>query len=151
MRKYLFLLLTLLAVSTAGNAQISYLNIGYCDGRVSKTVHKEFCSSEKDIWVNGAIWLPASDINVCAGNELRTIRAGLAQKISIDTMCVWVREKLDGNNLAEGGIPKADIQKGWNEITLNTPLALDGNNTTGDIFNLKNKNNRCDDEYRDCG
>lgn len=131
MRKYLFLLLTLLAVSTASNAQISYLNIGYCDGRVSKTVHKEFCSSEKDIWVNGAIWLPASDINVCAGNELRTIRAGLAQKISIDTMCVWVRETLDGPNLAEGGMGKADIQKGWNEIQLNTPMPLDGTNTTG--------------------
>ncbi len=131
MRKHLFLLLALLAVSTAGNAQVSCLNIGYCDGQVSKTVHKEFCSSEKDIWVSAAIWLPATDINVCAGNELRAIRAGLAQKISLDTMCVWVRESLDGENLAEGGIPKADIQKGWNEIALNSPLALDGTNTTG--------------------
>ena len=131
MRKHLFLLLALLAVSTAGNAQVSCLNIGYCDGQVSKTVHKEFCSNDKDVWVSGAIWLPASDINVCAGNELKSIRAGLAQKISIDTMCVWVRESLDGDNLAEGGIPKADIQKGWNEIALNSPLALDGTNTTG--------------------
>ena len=123
--------MALLAVSTAGNAQVSCLNIGYCDGQVSKTVHKEFCSNDKDVWVSGAIWLPASDINVCAGNELKSIRAGLAQKISIDTMCVWVRESLDGDNLAEGGIPKADIQKGWNEIALNSPLALDGTNTTG--------------------
>lgn len=131
MRKCVYLLLTLLAVYTAGNAQVTSVNLGYCDGDVSRTVHSEFCSSEKNVWVSGAIWVPASDVNVCAGNELKVIRAGLAQKISIDTMCVWVREKLDGNNLAEGGIPKADIQKGWNEITLNTPLALDGNNTTG--------------------
>ena len=80
MRKHLFLLLALLAVFTAGNAQVSCLNIGYCDGQVSKTVHKEFCSNDKDVWVSGAIWLPASDINVCAGNELKAIRAGLAQK-----------------------------------------------------------------------
>ena len=131
MRKISYLLLTLLAVCTAGNAQVTSVNLGYCDGDVSRTVHSEFCSSEKNVWVSGAIWLPASDINVCAGNELKIIRAGLAQKISIDTMCVWVRETLDGNNLAEGGIPKADIQKGWNEIPLNTPMALDGNNTTG--------------------
>lgn len=131
MRKNLFLLLALLAVATAGNAQVSCLNIGYCDGQVSKTVHKEFCSNDKDVWVSGAIWLPASDINVCAGNDLKAIRAGLAQKISLDTMCVWVRETLDGANLAEGGIPKADIQKGWNEIELNSPMFLDGTNTTG--------------------
>jgi len=131
MRKFLSLLLTLLAVCTAGNAQDISVNLGYCDGDVSSTVHREFCSSEKNVWVSGAIWVPASDVNVCAGNELRVIRAGLAQKISIDTMCVWVRETLNGDNLAEGGIPKANIQKGWNEIALNTPLALDGKNTTG--------------------
>ena len=131
MRKLLSLLLTLLAVCTAGNAQVTNVNLGYCDGEVSRTVHSEFCSAEKNVWVSGAIWLPASDINVCAGNELKVIRAGLAQKISIDTMCVWVRETLDGVNLAEGGIPKADIQKGWNEIPLNTPMTLDGTNTTG--------------------
>ena len=131
MRKISFLLLTLLAVCTAGNAQVTSVNLGYCDGDVSRTVHSEFCSAEKDVWVSGAIWLPASDINVCAGNELKVIRAGLAQKISIDTMCVWVRETLDGANLAEGGIPKATIQKGWNEIPLNNPMALDGTNTTG--------------------
>ncbi|MBO4606305.1 MAG: Omp28-related outer membrane protein [Prevotella sp.] len=134
MRKFLSLILTLLTVSMVGNAQVTSVNLGYCDGDVSRTVHSEFCSSEKDVWVSGAIWLPASDINVCAGNELRVIRAGLAQKISIDTMCVWVRETLDGANMAEGGIPKADIQKGWNEIALNTPMALDGNNTTGLYF-----------------
>ena len=46
-------------------------------------------------------------------------------------MCVWVRASLDGENLVEGGIPKAEVKKGWNEITLNTPLSLDGNNTDG--------------------
>ncbi len=131
MKKFIFHVLALLAVCTAGNAQITNLNIGYCNGEVSTSVHKEFCSSEKDIWVSGAIWLPASDINVNAGNEIKAIRAGLAQKISIDTMCVWIRESLDGSNIAEGGIPKASVKKGWNEITLNTPLALDGNNTGG--------------------
>ncbi|MBQ6228414.1 MAG: Omp28-related outer membrane protein [Prevotella sp.] len=131
MRKFLFSIFALLAVCTAGNAQISGLNIGYCNGEVSTTPHREFCSTEKDIWVSGAIWLPASDINVNKGNEIGAIRAGLAQKIGIDTMCVWLRDKLDGVNLAEGGIPKADIVKGWNEIKLNSPLPLDGTNTDG--------------------
>ncbi len=131
MKKILLSILALLAVSTAGNAQISGLNIGYCNGEVSTTTHKEFCSQEKNVWVSGAIWLPASDINVNAGNEIGAIRAGLAQKIGIDTICVWVRETLDGANLAEGGIPKANVKKGWNEIQLNSPLTLDGNNTTG--------------------
>jgi len=68
---------------------------------------------------------------VNAGNELRAIRAGLAQKIGIDTMSVWIRETLDGANIAEGGIAKASVKKGWNEIELNQAIALDGTNTTG--------------------
>ncbi len=131
MKKFIFNVLALLAVCTAGNAQIAGLNIGYCNGEVSTSIHKEFCSQEKDVWVSGAIWLPASDINVNAGNELRAIRAGLAQKIGIDTMSVWVRETLDGANIAEGGIAKSSVKKGWNEIELNQAIALDGTNTTG--------------------
>ena len=131
MKKFIFNVLALLAVCTAGNAQIAGLNIGYCNGEVSTSIHKEFCSQEKDVWVSGAIWLPASDINVNAGNELKSIRAGLAQKIGIDTMSVWVRETLEGANIAEGGIAKASVKKGWNEIELNQAIALDGTNTTG--------------------
>ena len=131
MKKFLFSIFALLAVCTAGNAQISGLNIGYCNGSVSTTPHREFCSTEKDVWVSGAIWLPASDINVNKGNEIGAIRTGLAQKIGIDTLCVWLRDKLDGENLAEGGIPKAGLVKGWNEVRLNTPLPLDGSNTEG--------------------
>ena len=97
MKKFIFNVLALLAVCTAGNAQIAGLNIGYCNGEVSTSIHKEFCSQEKDVWVSGAIWLPASDINVNAGNELKSIRAGLAQKIGIDTMSVWVREPVNGD------------------------------------------------------
>ena len=131
MKKFMFSAIALLAVCTAGNAQVSGLNIGYCNGEVSTSIHKEFCSSEKDVWVEAAIWLPASDVNVNAGNELRAIRAGLAQRIGIDTMCVWVRETLDGQNLAEGGIPKGSVVKGWNEIQLDNPLPLDGSNSGG--------------------
>ncbi len=131
MRNLLISIMALLAVCTAGNAQVSGLNIGYCNGSVSTTTRKQFCSTEKDVWVSGAIWLPASEINVYKDNEIRAIRTGLAQKIGIDTLCVWLRADLNGVNLAEGGIPKSSVSKGWNEIQLNTPLALDGNNNGG--------------------
>ena len=131
MKKIYLVFMALLAAVTAGNAQVTGLSIGYCDGQVSTSANQAFGSSEKDIWVSGAIYVPAADVNVYGGNRIERIRAGLAQKLGIDTLTVWLRTSLTGDNLAQGGIPKSSVVKGWNEVQLEEPYQLDGQNTTG--------------------
>ena len=131
MKKALSVLLALLAVCTAGNAQTDALTVGYCDGELQTSTNQSFGTKEKNTWVSGAIYLPAGDVKTYAGSNIDSIRVGLAQKLGISEMKVWVREKLDGENLAEASIQKADIVKGWNVIKFDTPYAIPTDNATG--------------------
>jgi hypothetical protein len=132
MKKFIITLLALLCLYGTGNAQVSYLTLGYCDGNMNTS--GTIGSSEKDIWVQGAIYVPASAVNVYAGNSIDSIRAALASKLNIDTLDVWLRSSLDGPNLASGRLTKETtpaIAKGWNRIALSTPYKITGDNTTG--------------------
>lgn len=131
MKKLLSFLFALLAVCTAGNAQTNVLNVGYCDGELQTSSNQAFGTKEKNTWVSGAIYLPAGDVKTYAGSSIESIRVGLAQKLGISEMKVWVRETLDGENLAEAGIQKADIVKGWNVIQFEKPYTIPADNTTG--------------------
>ena len=130
MRKLSSILLALVVCLTA-SAQVTGLNVGYCDGQLQTQTDQAFGTKEKNTWVSGAIYLPAGDVNTYAGNRIDSIRVGLAQKLAISEMKVWVRETLDGENLAEGSLAKADIVKGWNNVELATPFEIPANNTTG--------------------
>ena len=131
MKKALSVLIALLAVCTAGNAQTNSVSVGYCYGELQTASNQEFGTKEKDTWVSGAIYLPAGDVKTYAGSNIDSIRVGLAQKLGISEMKVWVRERLDGENLAEASIKKSDIVKGWNIIKFDTPYAIPFDNTTG--------------------
>ena len=130
MKKTLLILFALLAVATAGNAQISNLNVGYCDGQWQSSTDQSFGTKDKNTWVSGAIFLPAGDVNTYAGNQIESVRVALAQKLGISELKVWVRSSLDGENLAEGTMQKADIQKGWNTVSFDEPFLIE-QSTTG--------------------
>jgi len=101
---------------------VSGMAIGYCDGQ--STTKGSVTSAEKDAWVSAAIYIPAGTISTYAGNHIDTIRVALASKLNIDTLTVWLRSDLDGENLAEGTITKnsdTKIAKGWNSVGLNKP------------------------------
>lgn len=131
MRKALTVLFALLAVCTAGNAQNNALTVGYCDGQLQTSTNQAFGTKDKDTWVSGAIYLPAGEVKTYAGSSIDSVRVGLAQKLGISEMKVWVRETLDGANLAEASIEKADIVRGWNVIKFDTPCTIPADNTTG--------------------
>ena len=131
MRKALTVLFALLAVCTAGNAQNNALTVGYCDGQLQTSTNQAFGTKDKDTWVSGAIYLPAGEVKTYAGSSIDSVRVGLAQKLGISEMKVWVRETLDGTNLAEASIEKADIVRGWNVIKFDTPCTIPADNTTG--------------------
>ncbi|MBQ3630839.1 MAG: Omp28-related outer membrane protein [Prevotella sp.] len=131
MRKALTVLIALLAICMAGNAQNNALTVGYCDGQMQTSTNQAFGTKEKNTWVSGAIYLPAGDVKTYAGSSIDSIRVGLAQKLGISEMKVWVRETLDGENLVEASIEKASILKGWNVIKFDTPYTIPADNTTG--------------------
>lgn len=128
MKKIIFFLLALLSIVTESSAQtVSGMPLGYCNGIAAGK--SNINSAKKNVWLSAAIYIPAGQINTYAGNHLDSIRVALAMKLHVDTVKVWLRNALDGPDLAEGTIvsdnSKAQIKKGWNRIALNTPYQIE--------------------------
>lgn len=101
------------------------INIGYCHGEVSKN---ESMPVKGKHWVSGAVYMPAEMLSRYKG-DITAVKAGLASRINIDSLRVWVRKSLDGENLSEGLIttktPQA-IARGWNEVPLEASYKITG-------------------------
>lgn len=114
-----------LALSGAGFAQVSDVTLGYCDGQLPDK--GDISYGEKNAYVSGAVYIPGGMIGTYAGNSLTGIRAGLASKLNIDELTVWIRTDLDGEDLVQATVSKAqgqDIVKGWNDIMFDTPYEI---------------------------
>ena len=118
MRKTILSLLAFFCIFAVASAQeVRGLTLGYCNGQVaSKGV---IGSSQKDYWISGAIHIDKGDIMTYAGCHIDSIRAGLASKLNLDSLVVWVRSSLDGENLAQGSLSAKALKKGWNNVKLN--------------------------------
>lgn len=121
MKKTILSLLALLAISEAGNAQVSGMDIGYCQGYTGafpSTSDDYFSnmSTKKKTWTSCAILLKEDRIKSIAGNQIREVNAALASKLNVDTLAVWVSESLDGPVIATDTI--TNMVKGWNTVKL---------------------------------
>ncbi len=122
------ILLTLLALLTVAPllAQSDTLTLGYCKGAVAS---EGMATQKGNTWVSAAIQLPGETMEAYQGNSVAQVRVALCSRSNIDTLRVWVRKTLKGENLAEGYITmKTDtrIKKGWNVVQLNAPYAITG-------------------------
>lgn len=118
--KKLFLLIFALNVFCL-QAQVSSMRLGYCDGEVA--TKGQIGVSGENV-VEAAIYLPESTLKLHAGNLIESINAGLAVKLNITSLTVWVRSELNGENLAEGSAES--IKKGWNDVMLSSPYEIEG-------------------------
>lgn len=123
MKKIFSVLLAALSFLICNGQDIS--NLGYCSGEVNS---QGTLTVEGKTWVSGAMFLPSSMLGPYDGCEIVKVRAGLAARLNIDSLRVWVRYSLDGENLSEGLIttkttPK--IAKGWNEVELDSRVEID--------------------------
>lgn len=119
-------------LSLAALAQTPTVNVGFCNGETATEGTKQLAGKG---WVSAAVRLPASALTAYQGNNISAIRAALVQRINVDTLQVWVRSSLNGDNLAEGVITRntdQSVSKGWNEVTLAAPLTISA--TMGDIY-----------------
>ena len=131
MQKLSTIILALL-LSIGAMAQSGTVSMGFCNGQMA---------NEGDIQLNGKGWvscatkLPSSALDAYKGNSISSIRAALLNRINIDTLKVWIRTELDGDNIAEGYITRSStpsVSKGWNEVELTEPYEITEN--AGDIY-----------------
>lgn len=125
MKRLNFIAMMLFYLVTGLHAQVSGMRMGYCNGELGTS--PIVSSTAKGIWVSGAIYVPASMVNTFEGSHIDSIHAGLTSKLNVDTLRVWLRSSLDGDNLAEGYITTETdpaVAKGWNTVGLNVPYNI---------------------------
>lgn len=121
---------SLLFMASAAAQGNTGLTVGYCSGDLPTS--SDIAYQESNSYVQAAIYIPAGTVRTYAGNALAAVRAGLASKLNMDQLTVWVRSELDGANLAEETISTSkDIVKGWNDIRFSTPYIVEENIQTG--------------------
>lgn len=114
-------MIALLAVCNGASAQVSGMPFGYCQGingtfpSTSDDYFSEL-STKKNAWTSSAILLPEDRVKTLRGNQIREIKAGLASKLNVDSLVVWVSESLDGKPLQADTI--TNMAKGWNTVAL---------------------------------
>ena len=121
---HFYLTLLLLSLSLAAYPATDY-RLGYCSGKVD-TSEGAF-SVEGNVTVEAAIYLPAETLARFRGDAFSGVNAGLASKLNVHEMTVWVREGLEQANLAETTIDIRSAQKprdGWNNIAFETPVDI---------------------------
>ncbi|MBD5358091.1 MAG: Omp28-related outer membrane protein [Bacteroides sp.] len=131
MRKILLSIVACLGLYGSGHAEISDVNLGYCGGQDPTSYVK---CSEKEVWVSGAIYIPASTLNTYGGNQINGVQAGLKSKLNVDELKVWLRSDLDGENIVEQTINSETdqkIAKGWNTLKFDTPWDIPSDSETG--------------------
>lgn len=97
------------------------MRLGYCNGEVAS---KGQIGISGENTIEAAIFLPQSQLSIHVGNQIESIKAGLATKLNLTSLTVWVRSELNGENLAEG--TAESIKKGWNDIFLTSPYTITG-------------------------
>lgn len=129
MKKYLLSILTLVfafgLTVQAADGDGNTVTLGYCNGQASTTATIEESGRG---WLECALRLPASALQNYAGSEIQAVRAAIVQRINTDSLVVWVRKELNGENLAEQLIRRSGttptIQQGWNEIFFDQPFQI---------------------------
>ncbi len=128
MKRNILLFLVTLFVSIVNATE--GINVGYCSG----TVSKEGCVPvEGEGWVHTSAILTSDILKSYVGSEITSIRVGLASRLNIDTLTVWVRNTIDGTDIASGKTIFGEgqsIVRGWNDIALDKQIKIE---STSDI------------------
>ena len=122
--KFLIILLAAILIPGMASAQTFY-KLGYCNGKVASEGNLEVDGA---VAIETAIRLNASDLQRFSGDVLAGVNAGLATKLNVRSLTAWVRESLDGENLADTVINLHSTQRprtGWNVMEFKTPVAIE--------------------------
>lgn len=101
-------------------ANAASIYVGPCEGKIASTGIAKAGNCE----VGAALKFPQELLAPYSGGMITGIRVGLVNAEGMEGFNAWIRPSLDGGNLREAS---ASPSAGWNEITLDEPLAIDGN------------------------
>lgn len=124
MKHIIFTALALLSISSAWG-EVSDLKLGYSGDNLPASGTISWAEADSD--VSAAIRLAGGTVSTYAGNYISGVTAGLASKLNIESLTVWVRSDLAGPNLAEQTITTdtdVKIAKGWNTVEFDTPWEI---------------------------
>ena len=130
MKLKLIFALAFAALFGAANAQVSGMEIGYCDGQMKSSGSDQFSTMDDDTDVSAAIFLPAETLEMYKGCSIEQVHAALASTLNVESLTVWIRSALDGENIAQGTITKSTtpkMAKGWNTVSLDAPYKIPEN------------------------
>ena len=126
-RKLISALMLLLLLAGSAAAQVTSLELGYCDGKMNTQSPDKFSLVGVADDISAAVRIPADQLSLYGGCEITAVRAALASALNVESLTVWLRSSLDGANLAEATVTKETdpkMAKGWNEVTLNAPYLV---------------------------
>ena len=112
----LFVFLTMLSSSAAAQTEQT---VGYCPEELPQS---SIGLGEGELRLSAAIHLPKSKMIRYKGGQLTKIR--FAVKQGFENVSVWVRTSLNSSSKIIQSV--AEIENGWNEVTLNRPYPIDG-------------------------
>lgn len=115
MRKIVTAALLALISSTAA-AQSESVRIGYVEGQDPSAYYSSTQSGAK---ISAAIFLPPDILARYPGCSISAARAMLNSRLNIDDLEIWVRQSLDGDNLASSILTRDSdpaLSKGWNNV-----------------------------------
>lgn len=106
--------LILLSLITTVVYPQGYTTVGICDGLYADGQHGTATGRPGEGTVDCAVKFRASLFDKFRGMDIVGVRVAMAGNVVPQTVVAWVRESLDGENLAESE-PVA-VTEGWNEI-----------------------------------
>ncbi len=95
--------------------------MGYCSNELPADM-KPVSLSEQEVRMSAAIRLPANKLMRYKGCQLTKIRFAVME--GFENVSVWVRTSLNTSSKVIQSVP--EVVTGWNEVTLNRPLPIDG-------------------------
>ena len=121
MNKFI-LTLTLACAAHVAQAQQDTLRLGYCNGEVGTNPG---LYTRGAAWTDCAIRLHASELAAYRGCQITGVKAALAARNNTDTLSVWVRETVDGADLARATVVRqglSGVYNGWNTLLFDQPF-----------------------------
>ena len=93
MKKTILSIMAMLSLGLQGYADVSGINVGYCNGEVSTSGN--IASSEKDVWISAAIYIPAGTTVAIVGET------GAGKSTLVNLACRFF-EPTEGRILIDG-------------------------------------------------
>lgn len=108
-----------MALTNNAEEKSTTMKIGYTQGDLTLNVGSEF-----RVYLKGAIQFPAEYMQRLKGNRITDIRLAIGDKLKEQENDIFITKNLKEKPIYTQNVDRLEV--GWNEITLNTPFEITG-------------------------